>query len=138
MDDALRRLAETTARRHALERISTGLAGKVLRRTESNVGGGVSGVISTSRKKHGLFLFEDGTFRMEVTEFTSVSSGGYGMPSEEKRSGEGTWSVEMMADKPALVLRQGGAIAQWWHTEEGGPGVELLNGERWDRYKIRR
>ena len=137
MDDALRRLAETTARRHALERVSMGLAGKVLRRTVSKVDGGVSGVISTSQKKFGLFLFADGTYRMEVTRFTSVSSGGYGVPSEEKSSDEGQWSVEMMEDRPALVLRQRGTLAQWWHVEDGGDGVEYLNGARWDRYKIR-
>jgi hypothetical protein len=135
--EAFRRLAETLERKRTLERLTEVLKGKVLRRTDADVGGGVSGVISTSQKKRGLFLFDDGTFRLEVIEFTSVSSGGYSVPSQEKRSGTGTWAVEMADDKPALVLRQEGAVVQWWHTEEGGTGIQYLNGQRWDRYLIR-
>lgn len=137
-DDALRKWAEEVERRRTLERLTQVLAGKVLRRTDSNVGGGVSGVFSSSQKKYGLFLFEDGTFSFETSEFVSVSSGGYSIPSEEKRSGEGTWVVEVIEDKPALVLMQEGSIVQWWHTEDGGPGAQYLDGERWDRYKIRK
>ena len=137
-DDALRKFAEAVERGRTLERLAKALEGKVLRRTVSNVGGGVSGVISSSEIKYGLFLYADGTFRFETTEFTSVSSGGYGMPSEEKRSSEGTWAVEMIEDRPALVLRQEGSIVRWWYAEDGGSGSQYLNGERWDRYLIRK
>jgi hypothetical protein len=137
-DDALRKALEAMMHKQTLERLTKALEGRVLRRTVSNVGGGVSGVFSSSETKYGLFLYEDGTFRFEITEFTSVSSGGYSVPSEEKRSGEGMWAIEMIEEKPALVLKQEGSIVRWWHTEDGGSGVQYLNGERWDRYLIRK
>jgi hypothetical protein len=69
------------------------LRGKVLRRTEADVSGGVSGVFSSFETKHALFLFEDGTFSYEVTEFRSVSSEGLSIPSEDKRTRTGSWDV---------------------------------------------
>ncbi len=115
-----------------LEHLTSVLQGKVLRRREGRVGGGVSGVISSVEKKYGLFLYGDGTFRYEERTFTSVSSGGFSVPSEETRSGEGTWAVELVAGKPALVLRQDGEVTKWWHTEDGGPGKQYLDGEEWN------
>lgn len=134
--DPLRKLKDVLERRRMLERLTQLLEGKVLRRTDSNVGGGVSGVFSSSQKKRALSLFANGTFRFDTTEFRSVSGGGYSIPSEEKRSFEGTWLVEMVEDKPALVIRQEETIIKWWRIEDGGPGVQYLDGERWDRYII--
>lgn len=82
--------------------------------------------------KYGLFLYADSTFRLEKTVFRSVSSGGFSVPSEEKSAGEGTWAVEVVEDRPALVLRQDGSVVQWWHTEEGGTGIQYLNGKAWN------
>jgi hypothetical protein len=120
-----------------LEQLTSVLQGKVLRRREEDVGGGVSGVISSTEKKYGLFLYRDGTFRYEERTFRSVSSGGFSVPSDEIRSGEGTWAVELVSGKPALVLRQDGEVTKWWHTEDGGPGKQYLGGEEWQRYIIR-
>ena len=120
-----------------LDSLTSLLQGKVLRRTESRVDGGASGVFSSSETKHGLFLYADGTFRLEKTVFTSVSSGGFSVPSEEKSAGEGTWAVEVVEDKPALVLRQDGSVVLWWHTEDGGSGIQYLDGKPWDRYYIK-
>jgi hypothetical protein len=114
------------------------LRGKVLRRTESGVGGGVSGVFSSSQIKYALFLFEDDTFSYEITEFRSVSSGGYSIPSEEKRTAKGIWEVRILDDKPFLVLVQGGSIVKSWQNAIGDEGIHLLDGERWNRYLIRK
>jgi hypothetical protein len=121
------------------ERAMNFLRGKVLRRTDSDVGGGVSGVISTSQTKYALFLFEDETFSYEITEFRSVSSGGFGGPSEEKRTMTGIWEVQILDDKPYLVLWQDGSIVKRWHNGVGSQdGIHLLDGERWNRYLIRK
>lgn len=114
------------------------LRGKVLRRTESDVSGGVSGVFSSSQTKYALFLFEDDTFSYEIIEFRSVSSGGYSIPSEDRRTATGTWEVQISDDKPFLVLVQDGSIVKRWHNAIGGEGIHLLDGERWNRYLIRK
>ncbi len=117
-----------------LKNLTSLLQGKVLRRQEAQVGGGVSGVISMVEKKHALFLHPDGSFLYEERTFTSVTSGGFTVPSEETRTGEGRWSVELVEGNPALVLRQNGEVARWWHVRDGGPGIQYLDGEAWNRY----
>ena len=120
------------------ERAMAFLRGKVLRRTESNVGGGVSGVVSSSQTKYALFLFEDDTFSYEITEFRSASSGGYSIPSEERRTMTGVWEIQILDDKPFLVLVQDGSVVKRWQNAVGDEGVHLLDGERWNRYLIRK
>ena len=115
------------------------LRGKVLRRTDSHVGGGVSGVISSSQTKYALFLYEDDTFSYEVTEFRSVSSGGYSIPSEEKSAMTGYWEIDILENEPFLVLIQDGSIVQRWRNGIGDEeGIHLLDGQRWNRYLIRK
>ena len=87
-------------------------------------------------KKYAFFLHGDGTFHYEERTFNSVSSGGFSMPSEETRSGEGSWAVELLEGKPALVLRQDGTTTKWWHTEEGEPGIQYLGRQEWKRYNM--
>ena len=120
------------------ERAMAFLRGKVLRRTESDVGGGVSGVVSSSQTKYALFLFEDDTFSYEITKFRSVSSGGYSIPSEDKRTATGIWEVQILDDKPFLVLMQDGSIVKRWRNGIGGEGIHLLDDEPWNRYLIRK
>jgi len=120
-----------------LEYLTSLLRGKVLRRREADVGGGVSGVISSVEKKYALFLYPDGTFLYEERTFTSVTSGGFTVPSEQNKSGKGTWSVDAVAGKPALVLKQDGTVSKWWHTREAGPGMQYLGDQEWHRYSIR-
>jgi len=127
----------TQEQQAVLEDLKSLLQGKVLRRREEDVSGGVSGVISSVEKKYALFLYADGTFLYEERTFTSVTSGGFTVPSEETRSGEGTWSVEAVAGNPALVLKQDGEVTKWWHIREGGPGMQYLDGHEWHRYYIR-
>jgi hypothetical protein len=134
--DPLSKLLEYREHKRILENLSRLLADKVLKRTVSNVGGGTSGVFSWSEKKLALFLYSNGTYRFETTEFRSVSGGGYSIPSESKRAFEGTWLVEIIEDKPALVIRQDETIINWWHAENGGAGIQYLNGVRWGRYAL--
>jgi hypothetical protein len=108
------------------ERAMAFLRGKVLRRTESDVSGGVSGVFSSSQTKHALFLFEDDTFSYEITEFRSVSSHGHSIPSEDKRTAKGIWEVQILNDKPFLVLVQDGSIVKRWRNGIGGEGDSPL------------
>jgi len=126
--------APTSASLVALEDLTSLLQGKVLKRRKAEVMG--SGVFSSIEKKFSLFLNRNGTFRYEERTFTSVFSGGFSVPSEETRSGEGIWTVELVAGKPALVLRQDGEVTKWWHTEDGGAGKQYLDGEEWQRYQI--
>lgn len=121
------------------ERAMAFLRGKVLRRRESNVS--MSGVISTSQTRYALFLYEDDTYNYEITEFRSVSSGGYGsysIPSEESRTISGIWEIQILDDKPFLVLWKDGALLMRWHNLIGDEGIHLLDGEEWNRYLIRR
>jgi hypothetical protein len=120
------------------ERAMAFLRGKVLRRTESDVGGGVSGVVSSSQTKYALFLFEDDTFSYEITKFRSVSSGGYSIPSEDKRTTTGGWEIQILDDKPFLVLLQDRSVVKRWQNGIGEEGIHLLDGERWNRYSIRK
>lgn len=120
------------------ERAMAFLRGKVLRRTEANVSGGVSGVFSSSQTKYALFLFEDNTFSYEIIEFRSVSSGGASIPSEDKRTAKGTWEVQILDDKPFLVLEQEGSIVKRWRNGIGGEGIHLLDDVPWNRYLIRK
>ncbi len=36
----------------------------------------------------------------------------------------------------ALILRSGDSIVAWWHTKDGGTGIQHLDGEQWERYRI--
>ena len=119
------------------ERAMNFLSGKVLRRTEGDVGGGVSGVLSTTQTKYALFLYEDNTFSFEVIEFVSVSSGGFSIPSESKRVTKGSWEIQIIEDNPYLVLWKDCSIFKRWQNGIGGEGIHLLDGVSWNRYLIR-
>jgi hypothetical protein len=112
------------------------LSGKVLRRAENQFDRDASSSSYFERSK-AIFLHEDGSFRYEERTFSQVSTAGMSLPSERRHAGEGTWNVELMAGRPALVLRQDGRVAAWWHTREGGMGIQYLDGEPWNRYRIR-
>ena len=109
----------------------------MLSRAENQFDRDCSGASSYLERSKAIFLHEDGTFRYEERTFSQVCAGGMSLPSERRQSGEGTWTVELVTDRPALVLRQDGRVAGWWHTRNGGAGVQYLDGEPWSRERIR-
>lgn len=113
------------------------LGGKVLRRCENQFDRDYSGGSSYYERSKAIFLYADGTFRYEERTFAQLSAAGMSLPSERRQVGEGNWSVEIVTGRPALVLRQDGRVAAWWHTRDGGVGVQYLDGEPWTRYRIR-
>lgn len=132
-------MSEGTDYHERRQRAMAFLRGKVLRRSDAHVGGGVSGVISTCQTKYALFLYEDDTFSYEVTEFRSVSSGGFSVPSEEKSTMNGYWEIDILENEPFLVLRQDGSIVKRWRNGiSDDEGIHLLDGQRWNRYLIRK
>jgi hypothetical protein len=121
----------------ALDGLLDLLGGKVLRRSENQFDRDSGGGSSYSERSKAIFLYADGSFRYEERTFAHLSAAGMSIPSERRHAGEGTWSVEIVTGRPALVLRQDGRVAAWWHTRDGGVGVQYLDGEPWTRYRIR-
>jgi hypothetical protein len=84
-----------------------------------------------------LHLFTDHTFRYKKRRFSAVSSGSLAQPpSEQTKTEEGTWAVEILEGAPHLVLRKNGSVCKSWRTRDGGVGVHYLDDTRWGRYKM--
>jgi hypothetical protein len=128
------RLAEQEQRLTDLRNV---LRGKVLKRAKNHSDRGYSGSGSYSERTERLALHDYGTYTYEERSFSSVSIPGMTLPRESRSSSEGTWSVEMRNGDPSLVLRSSGGEDQVWRTEDGGRGVQYLDGVPWSREKMR-
>jgi hypothetical protein len=107
------------------------LRGKVLRCAENGSDAGFYWEKTTS-----VHLHADESFRYVEHSVSSVSGGGLSMPSESTREAEGTWHVRDVDGVPALVLWDGEDVVAWWHTRDGGTGVQYMDGVPWERYLI--
>jgi hypothetical protein len=113
------------------------LRGKKLQRERNQTDRDYSGGGFYYEESETLHLFADHTFRYEKRKSSSVSGTGHALkPSENKRTEEGTWAVEMLNGAPHLVLRMDGSVFKSWRTRNGGVGVQYLDSERRQRYKL--
>jgi hypothetical protein len=113
------------------------LEGKVLRRARNESDSDYAGGGWYDERKLALFLFADGTFRWEKSSFSVVRGGGMSLPSRRSETREGTWQVMVRDGAGELVLTADGAEFARWPTRDGGPGVQILDGQEWNRYLIR-
>jgi hypothetical protein len=115
------------------------LKGKVLRREENQFDRDYSGGCSHYEKSQRLLLHANDTFRFEQKVAISGLSSGLNLPSERIHVNTGTWTIEMRQGRTALVLKHiDGTEFTWWYTEDGGPGIQYLDGKPWNRYLISR
>jgi hypothetical protein len=121
--------------REQLSTLSEMLASKVLKRS-TNQGDSGYGSSSYLERTEAISLYSDHTFVWRKESFSSVSSGGLSMPSEQKRSTSGQWTAQIVEGKPALVLWNGDELVTWWHARSGGSGIQYLDQDRWERYKM--
>jgi hypothetical protein len=120
-----------------LAELQQALTGKLLSHTENQSDRDYSGGSSYFERTQKLSLYPDGTFRFDLRTFTRVSSSGISLPSENSSSDEGTWRVQMVKEKPGLVLlRADGSVLTWWHTRSGGAGVQYLDEVAWKRFRL--
>ena len=122
---------------HAAIQASMTLTGKVLRRDEAESDRSSNGSSFHERRK-ALYLYDDGTFRLEVSSSSRVSAAGMSFSSGGRpHVTEGDWTVRGAPNGTHLVLRQEGVdIADWVTTS--GDNVQYLDGEPWNRYRITR
>lgn len=121
----------------AIESLTAVLRGKKLQREQNQPDRDYSCGGFYHEEVETLHLFADHTFRYEKRKFSAISSGGLALPpSEQKRTEEGTWAVEIIEGAPHLVLRMDGSVCKSWRTRDGGVGVQYLDSEGWERYKM--
>jgi hypothetical protein len=121
----------------AIEDLTAVLRGKKLQRERNQPDRDYSGGGFYHEESETLHLFPNHTFRYEKGSFSTVSGGGLSLaPSEQERTDEGTWAVETHEGAPHLVLRKDGSVYRNWRTRDGGKGVQYLDGERWERYRM--
>ena len=124
-------------RKKKIEALTAVLSGKKLQRERNQSDRDYTGGGFYDEESETLYLFVDGTFRYEKRSFRSVSGGRLALsPSEHKKTDAGTWAVELVRDEPHLVLKTGGSVRKSWQTRDGGVGVQYLDGERWNRYRM--
>ena len=112
------------------------LSGRVLRREENGYEGDYSGGSSYWERRRALSLYDDGTFYLDEQSFTTISSGGMSLPSENRETAQGTWTVQDVEGRPALALwNEDDTSLTWWHVahDVSDPGAVYLDGEPWSR-----
>jgi hypothetical protein len=114
------------------------LRGRVHRRDENQYEGDYSSGSTYSERRRTMFLYEDGTFLLEDESFSTISSGGLSLPSEQRETADGTWTVQNIEEKPALVLwKEDGTSLTWWHlSTTSDTDVIYLDGDPWSRARI--
>lgn len=113
------------------------LKGKVLQREENQVDQDQAGEASHYEKSQQLLLHANDTFQFKQKVSVSGLEKGLTLPLERVYVRTGIWTVEMRLGRTALVLKSlDGSEFTWWYTEDGGPGVQYLDGKPWNRYLI--
>jgi len=121
----------------AIESLAAVLRGKKLQREQNQSDRDYSGGGFYHEASETLHLLPDHTFRYKKRRFSAISGSGLALPpSEQTRTEEGIWAVEIIAGAPHLVLRMDGSVCKSWRTRDGGMGVQYLDSERWERYKM--
>jgi hypothetical protein len=114
------------------------LLGKILRRSEIESDSDLSGGSWYYERSWAIKLFEDDTFHFRLVKTKNISAGGLSLPQESVTEYEGTWRVRTIDNQPSLVLyHQNGEVFVSYSTEDGGQGIQYLDGKPWDRYVIR-
>jgi hypothetical protein len=113
------------------------LKDKVLRREENQFDQDYSKGSCYYEKSQRLILYGNFAFHFEQKVLASVSGNKPGLPSERHQINTGRWAVEMRQGRTALVLNNSdGSEFTWWYIEDGGSGVQYLDGKAWNRSSI--
>ena len=128
---------DASREKREIQSLTAVLRGKKLQREKNQSDRDYSGGGFYYEESETLYLFADHRFRYEKRRSSSVSGTGLARPpSENKRAEEGAWAVEILKGAPHLVLRMDGSVYKIWRTRNGGVGVQYLDSERWERYKM--
>lgn len=83
-----------------------------------------------------LFLCSDKSFAFIVESFSSVSSGGFSMPSQSRNEYFGSWDVTEENGILYLLLFHQDGSQEKLQTRNLGTGLQELNYQTWHRYLI--
>jgi hypothetical protein len=87
-------------------------------------------------KTESLFLCSDKSFAFIIESFSSVSSGGFSMPSQSRNEYFGSWDVIEENDVLYLLLLHQDGSQEKLQTRNLGAGLQQLNNQTWHRYLI--
>jgi hypothetical protein len=87
-------------------------------------------------KTESLFLCSDKSFAFIVESFSSVSSGGFSLPSQSRNEYFGSWDVTEENGILYLLLFHQDGSQEKLQTRNLGTGLQELNYQTWHRYLI--
>lgn len=87
-------------------------------------------------KTESLFLCSDKSFAFIVESFSSVSSGGFSLPSQSRNEYFGSWDVTEDNGILYLLLFHQDGSQEKLQTRNLGTGLQELNYQTWHRYLI--
>ena len=110
------------------------LSNKKLIREKVNSDRDYSGGGWFDEKKETLFLCSDKSFAFVIESFSSVSSGGFSLPSQSRNEYFGTWNIIEEDFTLFLMLRYQDGSLEKIQTRSLGRGLQELNYITWNRY----
>ena len=87
-------------------------------------------------KTTSLYLYSDKSFALIIESFTSVSSGGFSIPSQSKNEHYGSWDIIEEYNFLYLILFYQDGSQEKLQTKNLGTGLHELNYQIWHRYLI--
>lgn len=118
-----------------LEMISI-LSDKKLKRENVNSDRDYSGGGWFDEKTESLFLWSDRNFTFVIESFSSVSSGGFSLPSQSRKEYFGTWNVIEENFTLYLILTYQNGAQEKIQSRNLGRGLHELEYKTWNRYTM--
>lgn len=112
------------------------LSGKKLKKEHVNSDRDYSGGGWFDEKTESLFLCSDKSFAFIIESFSSVSSGGFSMPSQSRNEYFGNWDVIEEDYTLYLILLYQDGSQEKIQTKNLGTGLQQLNYQTWNRYRM--
>lgn len=112
------------------------LSHKKLKKERVNSDRDYSGGGWFDEKTESIFLCSDKSFAFIIESFSSVSSGGFSMPSQSRNEYFGTWDVIEENGTLYLMLFYQDGSQEKLQTKNLGTGLQQLNYQTWNRYLI--
>lgn len=112
------------------------LSNKKLKKERVNSDRDYSGGGWFDEKTESLFLCSDKSFAFVVESFSSVSSGGFSMPSQSRNEYFGSWDVTEENGVFYLWLFHQDGSQEKLQTRNLGTGLQELNYQTWNRYRM--
>lgn len=110
------------------------LSDRKLKRERVNSDRDYSGGGWFDEKTESLFLCSDKSFAFIIESFSSVSSGGFSMPSQSRKEYFGSWDVIDEDGILYLILIYQDGSQEKLQTRNLGTGLQQLNYQTWNRY----